>query len=230
MAWVVSAVVAQPVAAAVIGGAALGAGASIYAGKKGADAQQEAAQQASNTELEMFYQGREDTAPWREAGEKALNLLAPKIEAGPGEFVPSEDPGYQFGYQEQVEKPLLRSASAGGRLGGGRNLKELSRYASDYASTKYDNFLNRWYQSLNPLQSLSGVGQTTATQQGQNALATGQMVGQNILDAGQARASGYQQAGAAVGQAVGGLGQSALDYYYMNKYMPPAATTSPQVI
>lgn len=209
------------VAVAVVGGAVIGGVATTMSGDKAADAQTQAAQQASDTELEMFYQSREDTAPWREAGEDALNLLAPKVQAGPGEFVPSEDPGYQFGYQEQVEKPLLRSASAGGRLGGGRNLKELTRYASDYASTKYDNFLDRWYKSLTPLQSMSGLGQTTATQQGQNALATGQMVGQNILGAGQARASGYQQTGAAVGQVAGGLGQSALDYYYMNKYMKP---------
>ena len=209
------------VAAAVVGGAVIGGVATTISGSKAASAQESAAQQATDTELQMFYKSREDTAPWREAGEEALNLLAPKIEAGPGEFVPSEDPGYQFGYQEQVEKPLLRSASAGGRLGGGRNLKELTRYASDYASTKYDNFLDRWYKSLTPLQSLSGVGQTVGLQQGQNALATGQMVGQNILGAGEARASGYQQTGAAVGQTASGLGQSALDYYYMNKYMTP---------
>jgi hypothetical protein len=214
MSWVATAVVAT----AVIGGVV-----SSSAGDKAADAQIQGSQQASDTELEMFYKSREDTAPWREAGEEALNVLAPKVQAGPGEFVPEEDPGFKFGYQEQVEKPLLRSASAGGRLGGGRNLKELSRYSSDYASTKYDNFLNRWYKSLTPLQSMSGIGQTTATQQGQNALATGQMVGQNQLAAGQARASGYQQTGSAIGQVAGGLGQSALDYYYMNKYLKPAA-------
>jgi len=62
-------------AVAVIGGAVIGGAASVYAGKKSAEGQENAANTASNTELEMYYQGREDTAPWREAGEYALNKL-----------------------------------------------------------------------------------------------------------------------------------------------------------
>ncbi len=206
------------IAAAVIGGSVIGGVVQSRSASKAADAQRAGADQASATQLEMFYQSREDTAPWREAGERALNLLAPKIEAGPGEFKPGEDPGYQFGYEQFVEKPLLRNASAQGSLGGGRSLKELTRYASDYASTKYDNFLSRWYQSLNPLQSMAGIGQTTATQNAQNALATGQSIGQNQIAAGNARATGYVNQGNIWGNTASGLVQNALDYYYMNKY------------
>jgi hypothetical protein len=294
------------VATAVIGGAVIGGVVQSKSADKAASAQENASAQATATQLEMFDKSREDTAPWREAGAKALNLLAggttyglPKpvkedfytiqngaptvqedprlygltgrdrfdmasslgvsaqggtrqqsnirvfdqagydqayqkyldsgvttegmIEKGPGEFIPEEDPGFKFGYQEFVEKPSLRAASAKGSLGGGRTLKELSRYASDYASTKYDNFLSRWYQSLTPLQSMSGVGQTTATQQSANALATGQAIGQNMIAGGNARATGYINQGNIWGNVAGGLGQNALDAYYMNKY-----NTTPQ--
>lgn len=214
------------VAGAIVGSAAISAGVGIYGAKKQAGAIEESTDKATAAEMEMFYQSREDTAPWREAGEQALNLLAPKIQTGPGEFDPQQDPGYKFGYQEFVEKPLLRGASAQGRLGGGRNLKELARYSSDYASTKYNDFLNRWYKSLTPLQSMSGLGQTTATQQGQNALATGRMVGQNILAGGEARGSGYGNIANVVSSTAGQVGQSVLDQYYMNKYNPTGGTSN----
>lgn len=191
------------------------------ASKSAARAQEKASKKATEAELEMYYQSREDIAPWREAGAWALGQvpgyynesgeylgaeppedmtgvtykpstgLINMIEKGPGEFVPEEEPGYKFGYEEFVEKPTLALASARGRLGSGGTMRELTRYASDYASTKYDNFLDRWYESLTPYQSLAGVGQTTATQGAQNALATGQQIGQNLLSAGEARASGY---------------------------------------
>jgi len=205
------------IATAIVGTAVVGGIVQSQSARSAANTQADAAASATNTELEMFYQSRADVAPWREAGEDALNLLAPKVAAGPGEFDPEQDPGYQFGYQEFVEKPLLRNASARGGLGGGRTLKELTRYASDYATTKYDNFLDRWYKSLTPLQSLSGVGQTTGQQMGQNAIATGQSIGQNQLAAGDARATGYINQGNIWGNVASGLGQNALDAYYMNK-------------
>jgi len=201
------------VGAAVVGGAVIGSVASSKSSKAAskaadtqADASLEAAQISADTQKEMYYQSREDTAPWREAGENALTQLQGKVSAGPGQFDPQQDPGYQFGYKEFVESPTLAAASATGRLRSGATQKALSRYAQDYASTKYDNFLSRYYQSLTPLQSLSGVGQTTASQNAQNAIATGQGVGNalsmGVENAGDARASGYiNQANAFAGGA-----------------------------
>lgn len=60
-------------AGAIIGGAAIGGGASMMASNKASKAQQAAAQKGSDTQLEMFYQAREDQAPWRTAGQAALN-------------------------------------------------------------------------------------------------------------------------------------------------------------
>lgn len=209
------------IATAIIGTGVISAGASIFGSKEAAKAAEKGADEATAAELEMYYQSREDTAPWREAGEQALNVLSERIAAGPGEFRPEEDPGYQFGYKEFVEKPLLRGAAAGGRLGGGRTAKELTRYASDYGTTKYDQFLDRWYRSLTPYQSLAQVGQTSAERAAGGALTTGRSVGQNILSGGIARGTGYRQTGEAISQLAGGLGQSALDHFYMSKYLKP---------
>lgn len=206
-------------------GAAIIAGTTLYgiykqsqASKRATAAGVEAAGEASEAQLEMYYQSREDMAPWREAGVNALNQLTGRIEAGPGEFRPEDQPGYQFGYEEFVEKPTLRMASATGGLGGGGTQKALTRYASDYATGNYQNWLNNWYRSLTPLQSLTGLGQTTAGQMSQNALTTGQMVGQNIRSAGQARATGYINQGNIWGSAISGLGQNALNYMMYNQY------------
>jgi len=182
------------------------------AAKKAAETGAGAADEATRAQLEMYYQAREDLAPWRAAGEKALGDVVNMLEKGPGEFVPAEEPGYKFGYEEFVEKPTLRLASATGALGGGGTKKALTRYAQDYASQEYDNFLTRWYKSLTPYQSLAGIGQTTAAQTGQNAISTGQQIGQNIMAGGQSRATGYVNQGNIWGNLLSGVGQNALDY------------------
>jgi len=182
------------------------------AAKSAAQAGATAADEATQASLEMYYQGREDIAPWRVAGEKALGTLQNKLAAGPGEFVPADQPGYKFGYEEFVEKPTLRVASATGALGGGGTQKALTRYAQDYASTQYDNFLTRWYKSLTPFQSLAGIGQTTAAQGAQTGVQTGAQIGQNIMAEGQARATGYINQGNIWGNVLSGIGQNALDY------------------
>ena len=200
----------------------IGPATELYTNKLATDAATDASKLASQTELEMYYQSREDTAPWREAGENALGRLDEKIAAGPGEFDPQKDPGYEFGYKEFVEKPFVRGGASRGF--GGKFGKELSRYSQDYASSKYDNFLDRWYQSLTPDQSMAGVGQTTAERGADRSMQTGQSIGQNQLSAGGARATGYQNIGSTVSNVASGLGQNALDLYYMNKTQPAATS------
>jgi hypothetical protein len=75
------------------------------------------------------------------------------------------DPGYAFRMSEGM-KGLERSAAARGGLMSGGTLKGIQRFGQDLASQEYQNAFNR-YQSnraaqLNPLQSLAGVGQTSA--------------------------------------------------------------------
>ena len=131
--------------------------------------------------------------------------------------MPEEQPGYKFGYEEFVEKPTTRAAAAQGRLLGGRTLKELTRYASDYASTQYDNWLTRYLRQLTPYQSLAGLGQTGAIATGQMGTQTAAGMAQNILAGGQAAAQGYLGMGQGIGAAAGGGAQNILDTYLMKK-------------
>jgi hypothetical protein len=112
------------------------------------------------------------------------------LQAGPGQFKPEEDPGYRFGYEEFIENPSLRMASATGKLGSGATMKALTRYASDYASTKYDNFLDRYYKSLDPYFRMAGMGSNVGIAGGQQAAQTGTGMANTLMAGGQAQAAG----------------------------------------
>lgn len=187
------------------------------AARKAASMGAESADKATQAQLQMYYQSRTDLAPWREAGGKALAELEKNVMAGPGEFVPSEQPGYKFGYEELVENPLLRGASAAGKVRSGEVLKSLSDRAQDYASLSYDSWLNRWLTKMQPLQSLAGVGQTSASTTAQLGTQTGQGVAQSTLAGGQAQAAGaINQANALTGGIRAGT-STLMDALIMNK-------------
>jgi len=183
---------------------ALSTAGSIYTGVQGvkaagaaADATAGAADRAAQTQWDMYAQSRADQMPWLQAGTQALGDLQTQIADGPGDFTKS--PGYDFRLAEG-EKARLRNATATGNVASGETLKALEQYSQDYASNEYDRFLSRYYDRLKPLQSLSGVGQTTATNTGADAIATGRQVGNLGLSAGAARSSGYiNQANARTG-------------------------------
>ena len=80
-----------------IGGIAQGVG-SYGAGKWAAGATKKAAGIAQETQMAMFHQARGDLMPWMKIGKGALEQLEALTAEGPGDFVPSEDPGYKFGF------------------------------------------------------------------------------------------------------------------------------------
>lgn len=209
--------------AAIVGGSAIAGGliassAADDAAETQADAAREAAKTSTDTQLKMFYESRADTAPWREAGENALKTLVQKINAGPGTY--TESPGYKFRLGEGL-KAIDRSAAARGGLLSGRAVKEGTRFAEDYATGDYQNWLANYYASLTPYQSLAGVGQTTAAQ---NA-AMGNQVGANVANTqfqggvatGNALATGeINQANAITGGINSGLNNFMM-WRYLNK-------------
>lgn len=110
----------------------------------------------------------------------------------------SADPGYAF-RQSEGQKALERSAAARGSVLGGGTLKALSRYGQDFASNEYTNAFNRYQvnrtNKINPLLSLSNMGQVSAGQVSQAGSNTANGVASSIYtgatDAANARASGY---------------------------------------
>lgn len=229
-------------AAAVIGGAALTAGASYLSGKAQTDAAKDAAETSANAsrysadvQRGIYDQTREDQAPWREAGANALTQLTSGTASG-GDLVRSftaadyeADPGYAFRQAEGM-KAIERSAAARGGVLSGGAMRGIQRYGQGIASEEYGKAFDRYRVNqgdrFNRLASIAGLGQTANTATGQagtnyaNAItgineanATNQ--GNAILAGGNARASGYLGIGNAVGQAP-------TNYLLLRSFMTPS--------
>jgi len=166
--------------------------AQLAAAGMSADAIKYAADKSAKVQWDMYTQSREDQMPWMTAGKQALGQLQTKIAKGPGEF--TKDPGYQFRLDEG-NKNVMSQAAATGNTQSGRTLKALEEYGQNYASNEYDKFINRYYQSLTPLQSLAGLGQNTATNMANNATQTGNSIANIYTNQGNQLANVSQQTG-----------------------------------
>ena len=201
-------------AAAIGGSALLGSYASSKASQGQADAALQAAQiqadaskYAANLQQQQYQENVQRQQPFYDAGRTALNQLIPLStnykQFGMDQF--NADPGYAFRLSEG-QKALDRSAAARGGLISGGALKAAATYGQNMGSQEYQNAFNRYQTEraaqLNPLQSLAGMGQTTAAGLGvagqnmasnvgnygmQGAAATGE----GYMGAANARASGY---------------------------------------
>ena len=191
------------VAGAVVGSSLIGASAS----RSAANAQAGAADRAAEGQERMFERQVELSEPWRKAGEQALNKLIPLTDYTPFSMAQFQaDPGYGFRMSEGM-KALERSAAARGGLLSGAALKGAQRFGQDLASQEYTNAFNRYQTEraarLQPLQSLAGVGQTTAQQIGEAGMRTAQNVGETLTSGAAARASGYVGGANALTQGLG---------------------------
>jgi hypothetical protein len=184
------------VTTAIVGSTAVG----LYSANKAASTQANAANQAAQLSQTQFDQTRADQAPWRAAGETALNALTPLATNytpfGMNQF--QQDPGYQFRLSEG-QRALGHQAGSRGGLVSGTSLKAMQDYAQNSASQEYGNAFNRYQTErqarLGPLQSLAGLGQSSAN-------FTGQLGAQNAANVGN-----YLTGGAAA-QAAGQVGSA----------------------
>ena len=204
-------------AVATVGSSLIGSKAS----RDAASSQQQAAQQASDTQRAIFERQVELQEPFREAWLKGQNRLLEYLGLGgdvnaPGygkyataEFTPAmfqADPGYAFRLSEGT-KALERSAASRGGLLSGATLRGIQRYGQDLASQEYTNAFNRFQAmrtgTLNPLQSLSGTAQTSANVLTGAAGTLGGQLGANIIGAGNAQAAGQIGSANAIASGVG---------------------------
>jgi len=220
---------------AILGSAALGAGAGLLGSRQASRAQVSAANRAADTQTAMLERQIELQEPFREAGLTAQNRLMTLLglagaptDPGYGRYARdfgmadfTADPGYGFRMSEGM-KALERSAAARGGLLSGATLRGVQRFGQDLASQEYQNAFNRYQINragqLNPLQSLMGAGQT-----GTNVLSgamgqTGQGIAAAQQGAGAARASGYV---GGVNALTGALSQ-AVPNYMMARYLFPS--------
>lgn len=223
------------VAGAVVASSVLGSRASSRA----AGAQAAAADRASDAQERMFERQVELSEPWRKAGEQALNKLIPLTDYTPFSMAQFQaDPGYGFRMSEGM-KALERSAAARGGLLSGSAIKGAQRFGQDLGSQEYMNAFNRYQTEraarLQPLQSLAGVGQTTAQQIGQAGVQAAQNIGETQMIGAAARASGYVGGANALTQGLGtylnySQGQNMLNALRSPGYSVPAQTYPSQPV
>jgi hypothetical protein len=208
------------VAAATIGGALIGSAASSKASK----AQTQAQREGDAAQERMFNRQVELQEPFRQAGVNALPELIQASRYTPfGMEQFQQDPGYGFRLKEGL-RALESSAAARGGLLSGNQMRGVTRFGQGLASDEYTNAFNRYQAEraarLNPLQSLAGMGQTTATTLANQAGQYGQNLAQGAATMGNIRASGYTNQANAL---TGALGQG-LNYYQnqqmMNRFFP----------
>lgn len=176
--------------AAIFGSSLLGSRAASSA----ASQQANAANRAADLQNEQYQQTRRDQMPWMEAGGRALTKLEKEVDYTPfgmNEF--TADPGYAFRLKQGMNA-LNNQAAARGGLISGNALRAAQGYGQEMGSQEYQNAFNRYQTErnarLNPLQSLAGVGQTTAQQLGVAGAANAGAVGNYLTGGAAAGAAG----------------------------------------
>ena len=179
--------------------------------ERAAELQVASADRSADLQMQMFQEGQQATAPWRETGTKALGGLADIYGLGGEGGRERAMEAFQAGpaYQWQVDEAAKASdaaAAAGGRFYGGSQMKALQNLRQNRANLEFGNYTQG-------LQSLAGVGQSSASQTAQQATAVGGNVGQTYMSGGQAAAQGVRGAGMASAQGVIGAGNAAASGY-----------------
>ena len=181
-----------------------------------ANAQIQAANTASQTELSMFNQTQANEQPFMTAGQNSLAALMQGLGLTQGSngavangaltapFNYQASPGYAY-EMSQALQATQNSAAARGGLNSGNTDLALQQNAQNLAATDYSNqaSLNiaQKNQLYNMLQTIAGSGQNAAANLGALGSQTAQSIGSNTLSAGNASAAGS----VAQGNALAGL-------------------------
>lgn len=180
------------VAAAVIGAAVVGAGATAYAGSEAAGATQAGAATAAGAQYAALAQQKELAQPYTDLGKAAIpqyeSLLGigPNANAGTISEALKSTPGYQF-TQQQGEQGILNAASAAGGFSG-NTATALDKYNTGLADQTYQSAVGN---SLNAVELGQGAAAGVAANVGSAAsnigsIATNQGTNLANIDIGEA--------------------------------------------
>jgi hypothetical protein len=205
MPWMIPAAI---IGSSLLGSQAAGKGAREQAGAtdRAAQLQRESAREQLALQERMYESDIARQKPFYDVGVNALPELVAASKYTPFSMQNfQQDLGYAFRLKEGQQALDRQAAARGGLISGGA-LKAAQRYGQEMGSQEYTNAFNRYQAErtarLQPLQSLTGMGQTTGQQlgaSGQNyagssANIAGSMasnVGNLIGSGAAARASGY---------------------------------------
>ncbi len=179
--------------------------------------QQEGLGYAADINREMFDITRQDQMPWLESGGRALTQLEEMMGQAPT-FDDYQQSDYSKFIQQQGLDALESKSRAQGYYNTGGSSREMMQYAQDIAGQDYQQYLQNYYNSLNPYQQLAGVGQQQANVMGQQGIKYGQQQGQTASNIANAQAGGVVGAANAQAQGMSNmLGIGALLYGGMNR-------------
>lgn len=163
-----------------IGAAAVTTIGGIAASNSAAGAQQNAAKGASEQSMAMYNRTRRDLHPYNQVGTNALQRLNADSRGKTNPFHTSE--AYNFVRREGTRNIGNSFAAKGGAFGGNA-LRALAQYNTGLASQEHGNW---WNQQM----GLANLGENAAAQSGAFGQNTANQIGNNMLGAGDARASG----------------------------------------
>lgn len=192
---------------------------------KAIEAQQSSEERAVALQRPFFNAGYAGTAAMLDLSGIDRSKLGPGegVEPGsPGDLSAykkynfQQDPGYRFRMDEGI-KAIDRSAAARGILNSGGQLRRLTRYGQDYASNEYQNVYNRIAQ-------IAGFGTGSSSQASNTIVNTGANIGGALINAGEARASGFVASGNAIANS---LSQGAKGFgFFANQSSGPKLSAS----
>jgi hypothetical protein len=189
------------IGAAIIGASALSAGAGILGSSAASSAQQNAANTAAQTQLNIYGQNKTMLQPWNDAGYKAYGTLNDLLGVGGNSATMQKTleglPGYQFTLGQGL-KSTQNSAAARGLASSGAALKGAAGYATGLANSQYGSYAGQLQSSANTGLSagaaLAGVGTKT-----------GEGVANSQIQGGNAAAAGYNGMASSVSNAAGAI-------------------------
>ena len=195
-------------------GAAIGGVASLAGGVMGSNAQTDAANSASATQMQMFNTMQQDLQPYMNLGQSGISGLQNNLSSltsgvNMNQANLEQTPGYQFQLNQGL-KATQNGYAAQGLGGSGAAMKGAAQYAQGLASSNYEqqfnNAVTNQTNTYNRLMGLTGIGQASAAGVGAGAMQTGAGIASNTIGAGNAQAGGYMNGANAIGNAanVGG--------------------------
>ena len=202
------------VATAIIGSAVIGGAASYLGSSKAASAQEQAAQTAANTSMNMYNTTRNDLAPYRAIGSTSADQLTKQMPdlTAPISFDAStlaNTPGYQFNLTQGL-KSTQKSAAARGLGVSGAALKGAASFATGLSDSTYGNQFNyantNKTNAFNRLSSLVNTGENAGAQTGNAGTSAANTSASAAIASGNAAAAGANAAGSAISNTANGIG------------------------
>lgn len=196
------------VAAAVIGGAVIGAGATAYSGSKAAGAQKDASQAGVAESRYEFDEAKKILKPYVDAGTGSLSAQQDLLGLNGPDAQKAAIAGVQSSPEfasltQQGEEGILQNASATGGLRGGNTESALAQFRPQLLTE----LINQKFARLG---GITQLGQASASGQASAGIQTGSNIANLLQQSGAARAGGYLAQGQAIGQIGNGITQAAI--------------------